>query len=368
MRRTSKESDRFHRFDAFPAKTLRWREVRKAVLLFYASLQSQPGQPHPVSSEPTTPHPAVHSLSRSLVAFLTPFCLLLTALLSSCEPEPIDIALPAHESRLVIASALGVVRDTIFGQPIGDSALVVTVSRSLGALTGAGEGGVDSARLQGQLVSNARVVLVGDGRTDTLQMVEQGTYLLPQPALRTGTPYTLMVKDPATGLSCQATGYYLPRMRFDYVQPSVKRTDHDTTVTLEYQLTDKPGRSFYLVQYTPVSATLGQTTPDVQNAKSLLNSMEQGQRLRLLTDNDFNAAGRFKVAEVLPVNPQDSLVLGIAQISEDYFRFLEAYRKSGKLFNQFTGEPINYPTNVQGGYGFFTMHVFSGQLVDLSRY
>lgn len=290
----------------------------------------------------------------------------LTALVSACEPTPLEIDLPEPPPKLVVASILGTFRDPVLR--VEDSALVVVVSRTLGALSGASQGVQDSSLLFQNLVLHARVVLLGGGRVDTLQPVGDGVYMLPQPQLTGDTPYTLEVLDSTSQLTCRATTFYLPQMRFDYVTPVVTRTPTDTTVTLEYQLTDKPGRSFYMVQYVPLSAKnpLG-GAPNVEDANSLLSGLQKQQTLRLLTDDDFRE-GHFKAADRLSVRGSDTLMLSVAQISEDYFRFLEAYRKSGKVFNQLTGEPINYPTNVRDGYGFFGLHSIGARLIDLNLY
>lgn len=297
----------------------------------------------------------------SLLTFLASL-----TLLTGCEPDPIDIELPAHEPRLVIASGLASVRDSTLG--VFDSALVVVVTRSLSALSGASEQPQDSALVSGQLVPHARVELLGGGQSWTLQSLGGGAYALIDPPLTPGAAYTLFVTDSASGLHCEATTTYLPQIRFDYVKPTVTRADHDTAVVLEYQLTDRPGSSFYMVQYTTqkgMQARLAVAGGGAADPNALLGSLQAD--LRLLTDNDFTN-GRYTLREQIPVGGQDTLLLNVAQVSEDYFRFLQAYRKSGKFFNQITGEPINLPTNVRNGYGFFGLHALHAELIDLSQY
>lgn len=289
----------------------------------------------------------------------------LPALLGACKPDPLEIDLPRQPSKLVVASGLGTFRDPLLG--VEDSALAVVVSRSLNALSGASEGVQDSALLFQNLVLHARVVLRGRDRTDTLYQTGDGVYTLFEPQLQVNTPYTLEVFDSTTQQTTSASAFYLPQMRFDYVNPVVTRTPADTTVTLEYQLTDKPGPSFYMVQYVSLSAAARAATPSVENANSILDGLQNQQTLRLLTDNDF-LNGRYQTRDRLAVHGTDTLMLSVAQISEDYFRFLEAYRKSGKVFNQLTGEPINYPTNVRDGYGFFNLHSIGARLIDLNLY
>jgi hypothetical protein len=46
----------------------------------------------------------------------------------------------------------------------------------------------------------------------------------------------------------------------------------------------------------------------------------------------------------------------LASISKPYYDFLKVRSDNRFSFVEFAGEPINYPTNVQGGYGFFNLH------------
>jgi hypothetical protein len=68
------------------------------------------------------------------------------------------------------------------------------------------------------------------------------------------------------------------------------------------------------------------------------------------------------------IQPSDTIAVTLSNISEGYFKFLTAYRKSGSLFNQITGEPIDYPTNVVNGYGYFNTYYPDVRVFDLSVY
>ena len=50
-------------------------------------------------------------------------------------------------------------------------------------------------------------------------------------------------------------------------------------------------------------------------------------------------------------------------ISPVYFDYLGQRQRGGTIYNQLVQEPINYVTNVEGGYGMFTLHLPSLQMI-----
>jgi len=53
----------------------------------------------------------------------------------------------------------------------------------------------------------------------------------------------------------------------------------------------------------------------------------------------------------------DTLTIGLSHISKEYYEYLQVFQKGGSFFSSITKEPINYPTNVIGGYGFFNAYL-----------
>ena len=68
------------------------------------------------------------------------------------------------------------------------------------------------------------------------------------------------------------------------------------------------------------------------------------------------------------VLPTDSLVMTLSNINEDYFNFLSLRKRSQNLFTEIVNEPINYPTNVENGLGFFNTHFPDIYFFDLNEY
>ena len=72
---------------------------------------------------------------------------------------------------------------------------------------------------------------------------------------------------------------------------------------------------------------------------------------------DFLPGAEIEIkAEIIGFELKDTAVVMFSNISEEYFRFLDARARGGNIISSVTGEPINHPTNVQGGYGYFNTH------------
>ena len=64
----------------------------------------------------------------------------------------------------------------------------------------------------------------------------------------------------------------------------------------------------------------------------------------------------------------DSIAVTLSNISKNYYNYLVLRNESGSLYNQLNLEPLNYPTNVVNGYGFFNAHIPDIYFDDLSLY
>jgi hypothetical protein len=277
--------------------------------------------------------------------------LLLGVILFSCEPDPIGIDLPAHEPKLVIAT-----------QMLPRNFMVVQVSKSFSSLAGKSDSlSLDSTFLQSLIVDHALVQISGNGQTETLRRVGPGLYLSRRTMKEYGQHYSLFVRDSVSGLECSAATELLPVVQFNSVKPVINYGVKDTTVSLEFELTDPAsGRNFFMITYA------GASRKNVLPWQGISSIKPVEEQLLLFSDEKF-INGRYTAKEKLSIRASDTLVVGLAQISEPYYRFLELYRKSHSLMNQLTGEPINLPTNVQNGYGFFSAHNPTVQVFNLKQ-
>lgn len=278
--------------------------------------------------------------------------LLLGIGLFSCEPDPIEIELPPHEPKLVIAT-----------QVFPEKYMVVQVSKSFSSLAGPADSiASDTTLLRSLMVEHALVQVSYNGKTETLKHLRNGFYYSSQILQNFRQTYTLFVKDSVSGLECTAATEMLAPIAFDKVEPKVTRTALDTTIALHYELADpETAKNFFLI--TLVGASKKNVIP-WRGPKSLSQIQEQ---VILLSDDQFTN-GKFSKTETLEVQTSDTLVVAISNISEPYYRYLELYQKSNGIINQLTGEPINLPTNIQNGYGFFNAHNPTVQVFKISEW
>jgi hypothetical protein len=240
--------------------------------------------------------------------------------------------------------------------------MVVQVSKSFSSLTGKSDSlSMDSTFLQSLIIDHALVQISGNGQTETLKRVGPGLYLSRKTLKQFGQHYSLYVKDSVSGLECTAATELLPAVQFDSVKPAINRTAKDTTVILEFELTD-PGaeRNFFMITYA------GASRKNVLPWQGISSIKPIEEQLILFSDDKFTN-GHYSAKEKLDISASDTLAVALSQISEPYYHYLELYRKSHSLMNQLTGEPINLPGNIQNGYGFFSAHNPTVQVFNLKE-
>ena len=79
--------------------------------------------------------------------------------------------------------------------------------------------------------------------------------------------------------------------------------------------------------------------------------------MSLINFNGKTFEGSVDLSYYEPQYAQDTMVVSLSNISEGYYRYLSLRQKvSTNILGLIFGEPINYPTNVQGGLGYFSTH------------
>ncbi len=284
------------------------------------------------------------------------FVISIATSLYSCRPKPLDIDVKPAEERLVISS-----------QVLPNSVMVVGLTRSFSPLDSQGNSdSIQNSFLDRILVPNAIVTVTHSNGTDTLFMITPGVYASLNILLVDYGSYTLHAKDPATGLEVTATTELLPRVYFDSIQPYKQVVNGDTVPFVHYELTDYGAASDY---YVACYYRKSQDTSafDINNyfsrGSNQLNSFD------LITDSDFDQNGKLvRNTQLNDVSNTDTIAVTISHITKGYYEFLTAYKRSSSLFNQLSGEPINYPSNVEGGYGYFMCHFPELRIFELINY
>lgn len=290
-------------------------------------------------------------------SYFAAFCFVLL-FISSCRPDPIDIDVPPAEERLVIAS-----------QVIPNSIMVIGLTRSFSALDAGGQDDtLQDDFLNRILVENAIVTVTHPGGVDTLYMLTPGVYASINVLLTSYGVYTVHAVDPSTGEEVTATTELLPQIQFDSIQPyiSLDPITSDSAAFIHYEITDFPNEENYYV------ACYYRKSQDT-SAFDLNNYFSQGTNeltnFDLITEQDFDQNGKLSRNQQLPtVSINDTIACTVSHITKGYYEFLTAYKRSSSLFNQLSGEPINYPTNVMGGYGYFNTHFPDIRIFALPEY
>lgn len=270
------------------------------------------------------------------------------ACLFSCIPKPIDLEVKPAPVKLVA-----------FTQVIPDNIMIVTLTKSFSALEN------PENSMANLLVSGATVKISSNGVTYDFYEMDPGVYASYSVAsFQAGQTFELFAS--AYGDTITSTSTMLEKAVFTSVVPNVEKLPTDTTVYLDFSFNDFPNQAnWYLLNIYKKAPTTGQTfdvsTLFNNGSNYLIKSM-------LVSDKEFNGTYH-KNMELENTLYNDSIVVTLSNISEKYFNFLGySLGNSGSVFSQLSIEPLNYPTNIVNGYGFFNTNIPDVHYFDLSEY
>lgn len=266
---------------------------------------------------------------------LLSFTLIFSMLLLGCLPDPLEVTdIPTLKTKIVVSS-----------QIVPNTGLVVFVSKSIGALDAGGDS--DSEDLINQIAIADAIVTISDGNSlDTLQNLGSGIYGNILLDWQKNVDYVLTVSTIQLG-TVKAVTQIPEFVSFDEVSAGIIYNGFDSLAQISYRLTDRVGPNYYMINVQRFSSS--------QDVTSLVNPQIY---TRLLEDKEFDGQEKEETFNVLfqEFSEGDSIAVSLANISIPYYEFLKVRSDNRFGFEEFAGEPINYPTNVQGGYGFFNLH------------
>lgn len=293
------------------------------------------------------------------------FIFLLAFIVASCIPDPVEIDIPQPDPKLVVAS-----------QMLFDQGVLVQVSRSFGALEFSEEESdtLSNDLLDRLLADSARVVMSHAGEQDTLFNLSSGLYLGLGVDLVEGESYVLSVFDSATAEMVTAETVVLPQVfwgdvSYSFEQDSFTLSDTtflDTALELDISFEDLPGVNYYMVNLYRISQPDSQGQGADLSGLFALNDQGDGNTYPL-SDQLYSSQTIRDTLRNSNFRPGDTLSLTLSHISPQYYQYLTTReRSSGSLFANLLGEPVNFPTNVEGGYGIFNLHLTSVQTIVLN--
>lgn len=282
------------------------------------------------------------------------FIIIALFLLLSCRPKPLDIKLDTYEPEIVVAS-----------QIVPNYLMMVGLTRSFTVLSNAGyDSNGDAEIFSNLLIDSALVTVMSESGIDTLYMVSPGLFASLNKLEKTGGSYFLRVVDYDLNKVAEAISTMKENVPFDEVVPSLNIEDGDTTIDIYLKFKDIPNQSnFYVLSVYSRNSNKGGL--DVNDFfKNGSNNIEYQE---LIDDKDQNGNMLMRSFNLSSVSTDDSLMVSLSNISEGYFRFLDSRVRSGNPLSDITNEPVNYPSNVNNGLGYFNTHYPSIRFFDLKE-
>jgi Domain of unknown function (DUF4249) len=259
------------------------------------------------------------------------------ALLSGCLPDPLEVkGIPKPKPKIVVST-----------QIVPNQSLVVLLTKSFGALEG--NQNSDPEELLSQIaVTDATALIKGPSTIDTLVNLGNGFYGGISFSFREGERYELSVDSETMG-RVKATSNVLRQIDFEEAMAELSFNGFDDTlVRVTYKALDPIGKNQYMLNVQRFRAN-----------EVLLDLINPRAFLKLLTDAGFEGKEFSESFRAFPRNyqPGDTVAVSLSNISEEYYRFLKLREDNRFGFVEFLGEPTNYPSNVEGGLGYFNLFV-----------
>jgi hypothetical protein len=275
----------------------------------------------------------------------------------SCKPKPIDIDVPQKKATITVSSAC-LDAHTV-------AVLATYSSTSLQQLLDTNKENGKLVIPKSLLVDSALVTIrtVG-GNTDTLSINSDGLYVKNGLDLQPGVQYVLTVIDHRKGMTAFATTTFQPTPGVEYLLPEKVNSGKEIITRLKVRLNNARPDDFYFLSYNTLRNARENAIPLPMNQRAL--NLFVPKQIEVFT-GEGSSNGLLEKALTLQVKADDTLVLQVAQVDKAYYEYLKAYKRTGALINQLTGEPINLPSNVSGGLGYFSLYQPVRRLYNLGQ-
>jgi Domain of unknown function (DUF4249) len=278
--------------------------------------------------------------------------------MQSCV-KPLDVVVPQMESKLAINS-----------QIISNQVVLVSVTRTFTSLYQ--QNNIDTALSNpvglNLLVASAFVTVSHKNIIDTLQQIAPGIYASAQTTLMDNDSYVLNVYDSVSKQSVSSTTTKMPFVNVDAIAPFKNINGTDTSINIACTINDDAAiENYYFISIAKTNKTSG----GIDLPGNIQQIFNKSSYIYLYTDKDA-VNGKLKIdlaaTNAATVSKTDTVLVQVANIEKGYYQYLTAFKKTTAVINQLTGEPINLPSNIYNGYGYFSAHFPYLQFIDLSKY
>lgn len=261
----------------------------------------------------------------------------LAVALGSCLPEPIPLTGLEKVTPQIVVST----------QIVPEEGLVVLLTKTFGALD-ANEDSDPQALLAQIAVADAVVVITGPEQADTLLSLGSGLYGGVSIPFQSGDTYRLDVSSRSLG-KITATTTVVPQVTFESIDAELYFNGYDDTLAqITHAFADPAGKNWYMLN-----------VQRIERDDLVENLLNPSAFMRLLEDTDFDGQRYEETFRAFPRNftTGDTVTVSLSNISEDYYRFLDMRIDNRFSFIEYLSEPVNYPSNVVGGKGFFNLYI-----------
>jgi len=277
------------------------------------------------------------------------FALAISTLFFSCLPKEKEVKIDKFSEKLVVNSRV-----------IPNSVMLVSLTRSFSILSDGyshneGENGAINNDLMSKiLVSDAVVTVSYHNQVDTLYMLAPGMYASITTPQITNEEYTLNVIDKEHGLQVKAVEKMPSQIKFTYTNFVYE----NGVLKFKYKFNDPSEINYYAVNI--VRQNSSNMNPANADITTFLSNGANVIGTFPISDLNFNGTAvdaEISLSEYTPVSQQDTVVVSLSNISEGYYNYLNLRKKvNNNLMSLIFNEPINYPTNVEKGLGYFSTH------------
>lgn len=254
----------------------------------------------------------------------------------SCLPDPLEVrGVPQLEQKIVVSS-----------QMTSEKTFAILLTKSIGALEASDDS--DPLELLGQIaISDASVKVEGNGGSFNLNYIGNGVYASDTIPLTVDQSYTLFINSPSAG-SVKSTTTVKPYVEFSDVDAEIYISGRDTLANIHYKFNDMAGKNWYMIN--------AQHVTRINLQERIINPRVT---TKMLDDTPFEGGEKSDSFKILfdEVEPGDTIAVSLSNINKDYFDFMELRQNTAFGLAAALGEPINYPSNVEGGLGFFNLYI-----------
>jgi hypothetical protein len=258
-------------------------------------------------------------------------------LLWGCLPEPLEVdGLPIVKSQIVVSS-----------QIVPGQSLLVLLTKTFGALDASDDSDPEEL-LQQIAVDDAVVRVTGPGGSYELRSLDNGLYGGVSISFEEGDEYTLNVVSESLG-EVSATTTVKPMVSFEDIKAELVYNGYDDTLAqITYRISDAAEKNWYILN-----------VQEVERVDVVENLINPRAFTRLLDDVEFNGRTYQETFRVFPRDfiPGDTIAVSLSNVSKEYYDFMKLRLDNRYTFVEYLSEPVNYPSNIMGGKGFFNLYV-----------